>query len=142
MRILVLPTTVLIFLACLALSLPLTQARAAEEFTLGVSTDRPDAIYATGDEVCFEVKVGRGSEAVKTGSVSYVLSEDGLTQLGAGAVDLSGEPVVIKGQMSKPGFLRCRVTFKTPDGKSVGATAGAAVSPEKIGLSMPVPGRF
>ncbi len=142
MRTKALPPTLRVFLTCLALSLPIAQAKAAEQYTLRVSTDRADAIYCTGDEVRFQVNVSLGSEAVKAGSVSYILTEDGLTQLDSGAVDLSGEPVLIKGKMSKPGFLRCRVTFKTPEGKSVGAMAGAAISPDKIELSMPVPDGF
>ena len=142
MRILVLHTIARAVLAGVILAIPFAQAGAEGKLTLSVSTDRPDAIYSTGDEVCFQVKLGRGAEAVKTGSVAYVLSEDGLDQLDAGSVDLSGEPVVIKGRMSKPGFLRCRVTFKTPEGKSLGATAGAAVSPTDIEPSLPVPDDF
>ena len=110
--------------------------------TLSVSTDRPDALYLAGEKVCFEVKLVRGSEAVKTGRVGYVLSEDGINQLDAGAVDLSDEPVVIKGRMTRPGFLRCRVTFETPEGKKLGTVAGAAVSRSEIEPSMPVPDDF
>ena len=142
MRILVLPKTVRVVLAAVILAIPPAQAGAAGKLALSVSTDRPDAIYSTGEEVCFEVKLTRGAEAVKTGSASYVLSEDGLKQLAAGAVDLSGEAAVIKGRMSRPGFLRCWVTFNTAEGKSLGAMAGAAVSPTEIKLSMPVPDDF
>ena len=142
MRILVLPKTARAVLTGVILAIPLAQAGAEGKLTLSVSTDRPDAIYSTGEEVCFQVKLSRGAEAVKTGSASYVLDEDGLNQLDAGSVDLSDEPVVLKGQMSKPGFLRCRVTFKTPEGKPLGAVAGAAVSPTEIEPSMPVPDDF
>ena len=142
MRILVLPKTARAVLTCVILAIPFAPAGAEGKLALSVSTDRPDAIYSTGDEVCFQVKLSRGAEAVKTGSVGFVLSEDGLDQLDAGSVDLSGEPVVIKGRMSRPGFLRCRVTFETPEGKPLGATAGAAVSPTEIEPSTPVPDDF
>ena len=142
MSILVLRGMIRVILAGVILAIPLAQAGAEEKLSLSVSTDRPDAIYAAGDEVCFQVKLSRGSESVKAGSVDYVLSEDGLNQLDAGPVDLSGQPVVIKGRMSQPGFLRCRVTFKTPEGKSLGAVAGAAVSPTQIEPSMSAPDDF
>lgn len=115
-------------------------------FALKVVTDRENALYEVGDEAAFLISVSHGEDAVTEGSVSFVVDDflagGKAAGLPEGKVSLDEKPVrvVVKGRA--PEFLRCRVTFKPVDGKSLSATAAAAFSPEKIGLSLPVPDDF
>lgn len=122
-------------------------ARAADPaFALKVVTDREDALYKVGDEATFVISVSDGEAAVTEGSVSFVVDDflvgGKATGLPEGKVTLGEQPVrvVVKGRA--PEFLRCQVTFTPADGKPLRATASAAFSPEKIGLSLPVPDDF
>ena len=133
----------LLVLAPLATAATPSAPQAAEKsYAVKLSTERAGAVYETGEEVKFIVRVTCGDELVDNGEVSYVLDDEGPNQLGSGSVALAGKPAVISGRMAKPGFLRCRVTFKPADGKPAGAVAGAAISPEEIEPSLPVPDDF
>lgn len=118
----------------------------ADEFALTVVTDREDAIYEVGDAATFVITLRQGETHVDEGTVSYTV--DNFLQSGKaaglpeGKLLLDGEPVkvVVKGQ--RPGFLRCQVTYRTGDGKSVRSVAGAGFSPTKIMPSLPVPDDF
>lgn len=111
-----------------------------------VVTDRESAIYEVGEEAAFQITVFRGKERVTDGNATFYV-DDFLTGgkvvgLPEGAVALGVEParVVVKGR--RPEFLRCQVIYTPGEGKAVRAIAGAAFSPEKIELSLPVPGDF
>ncbi|MEN6498323.1 MAG: acetylxylan esterase, partial [Thermoguttaceae bacterium] len=120
-------------------------SRSAEKtqagFAVQVAADRDSAIYQTGEEVRFVIKVVEGGVNAGAGQVQYVLDDEGPNELGKGSLPLAGQPVVVTGKMAKPGVLRCRVTFKAGD-KTLTALAGAAISPEKIPPSMRVPEDF
>ena len=115
---------------------------AEAKYAVSVDTDRPDAIYETGDAVRFLVQVKQAGQSVTAGEVRYTLTEDGVNAQGNGAVQLSEQPAVITSRMDKPGFLQCRVTWQAGDGKTASALAAAAVSPTKIAPSLPVPDDF
>ncbi|MBN2295138.1 MAG: acetylxylan esterase [Pirellulales bacterium] len=130
------------------LCLMLPAVALAASVKLDVNTEHPNAIYKMGEDVKFIVSISSDKKPVTTGTVRYVLNEDGLNKLGEGKVELGTKPAVITGRMAKPGFLRCTVYYrpKTVDGKkapgAATAIAGAAISPEKIEPSMPVPDDF
>ncbi len=115
---------------------------AAASVKLDVNTERSDAVYKIGDEVKFLVSVTSDAKPLTAGMVQYVLSENGMNTLGQGMVELGPEPAVVVGRMTKPGFLRCKVSYKPVIGKPVTAMAGAAISPEEIQMSLPVPDDF
>lgn len=131
----------LCLLSVLALCFTTVLRAADKDFALQVATDRADAIYQTGEEVRFVIKVLEGGVAAAAGEISYVLDDEGPNQFAQGTLPLAGQPVVVTGKMAKPGFLRCQVSFKAPD-KVLKALAGAAISPEKIAPSLPVPDDF
>ena len=116
-----------------------TTLQAAE---VKVVTDRPDALYKTGEEVKFLITAADGKTPVTAGKVAYVLTNDGLDKVADGAVELGAEPALVAGTLDKPGFLQCEVTFQATDGKPVRAMAGAGISPTDIPPSMPVPDDF
>ncbi|EMI21834.1 cephalosporin-C deacetylase, partial [Rhodopirellula maiorica SM1] len=121
-------------------------AAAAETFSLSIVTDRDDALYKVGEEAAFLVTLEKEGKSVEQGSLSYVVDDflksgkaggypQGETTLGE-----SPTRVVVKG--SKPGFLRCTVTYKPSDGKPIKAAVGAGFSVLQIEPSMPVPDDF
>ncbi|MDA0282630.1 MAG: acetylxylan esterase [Planctomycetota bacterium] len=115
-------------------------------YSLQVVTDPANALYEVGEEATFLITVSRAKESVTEGSVVFIV-DDFLTGgksagLPEGQAPLGDKPtrVVVKGR--RPEFLRCQVTFTPDDGKPVRAIAAAGFSPEKIGLSLPVPDDF
>ena len=114
--------------------------------TLKVVPDRESAIYDVGEEAAFVITVSRGDERVTDGSVSFVvddfLSSGKAAGLPQGNVELGDGPTKVVAKGRRPEFLRCQVTYTPAEGKAVRASAGVGFSPEKIGLSLPVPDDF
>ncbi|MDZ7620043.1 MAG: acetylxylan esterase [Patescibacteria group bacterium] len=132
------PRVACLFAALLTI-LASTTLQAAE---VKVVTDRPDALYNTGEQVQFLITAVDGETPITTGKVAYVLTNDGLDKVADGTVELGAEPAAVAGTLAKPGFLQCEVTFQAADGKPVRAMAGAGISPTDIPPSMPVPDDF
>ena len=132
--------------AWVTIAISSTVLHAAETLSLKVTPDRESAVYEVGEEAVFLITVSRGEVRVSVGNVSFVVDDflKGGTAAGLpdGLVALGAEParVVVKGR--RPEFLRCQVTYTPDDGKAVRASAGVGFSPEKIGLSLPVPDDF
>ena len=99
-----------------------------------VTTDRADAIYDVGDKVTFNIEV-----SAKEGEIAYALSEDGMKTIRSGKLKPTGKPLSVSGKLSRPGFLRCTLTYAPKGKKAIRKLAAAAIAPEKIGLSLPVP---
>lgn len=112
---------------------------------LEVKTDRPDARYAVGEVVSFQIKGTRSlpgkkpvTQAAAELEVSYVLSKDGHEPRPMQKVKLAADGTAkVTGKLDEPGFLLLRVT-----GGNSPALASAAIEPEKIPASMPVPEDF
>lgn len=111
-------------------------------FDVDVTTERPDAVYSVGEEVRFLVKVTKDGAPVSSGTVDYILFEDGLTRVLAGSVPLGESPAVILGRLDSPGVLQCEVVCQPEGGDKITQLAAAAVSPFEIGPSLPAPGDF
>ena len=120
----------------------------AAPISLDVSTEQSDAVYKIGDEVKFIIRATRDGQPLTGATATYTLSEDGINVIDQGVVKLDKTPAVVSGKMTKPGFLRCTLVYQTKDkdgkntGKPVKAMAGAAISPEAIEMSLPVPDDF
>jgi cephalosporin-C deacetylase-like acetyl esterase len=132
----------------LAASLALTAiaVQAQESYQLKVVTDRSDAIYQTEATAKFMVKLTKGKESVSAERVSYIIDDfrpatDSSIKFPKGTIAVDDQRG-ISVTSSTPGFLRCRVTFKTPGNKLLRATAAAAFSPQKIQPSLPIPDDF
>ncbi len=102
-----------------------------------VTTDRTDPIYKVGEKVTFKIEANDID-----GEISYALSEDGKKAIRSGKLKLTGKPLSVSGRLSRPGFLRCTVTHAPKSTKAIRKLAAAAIAPEKIGLSLPVPDDF
>ena len=115
-------------------------------YQLMVVTDRTDAIYEVGESAKFVVTLTKGDQAVTDAAVSYVV-DDFITDQPVdsgyprGELQTDGNSV-IEVRLLSPGFLRCEVTFVSPENETLNATAGAGFSPTKIAPSLPVPDDF
>jgi cephalosporin-C deacetylase-like acetyl esterase len=132
--------------ACAVLvSLPLCPATAAQpatDYTLTVSTARPDAIYKQGEKVVYTVKLLLDHQPVKSAEVRWTISKDGVPPIRTGHLKLSDGSGELTGELNEPGFLQCSVDFQTPAKSGLRAVAGAAIDPLAIKPSLPVPADF
>lgn len=130
-------------MALLVTSPAVAQAPAAKPtYELQVTADRPEAIYKSGEEVTFSVKLLKDDQPAAGIELNYTLSLDGYKNLSTGKTTSTEQPFGIKGTLAEPGFLRLAVTCK-PDGKGmISASAGAGFDPLAIKPSLPVPDDF
>ena len=97
-----------------------------------IGTDRPDALYACGEEATFRVSVTENGQPVTQGSVSLALTRDGGELLARKTVDLAaGRDAAIRATLDRPGFLRAQGEFGEGKQKILG-WAGAGFDPQKI----------
>lgn len=117
-------------------------AQTPARYSLTVSTDRPDALYREGQKVGFRVRLLLDGQPVRDAEVGWTISKDGVPPISTGVLKLTEGAGTVFGKLKEPGFLRCRVTFPTPDGTTLSAIAGAGVSPRRIRPSLPAPADF
>ncbi len=116
---------------------------ASAAVSVKVSADREEAIYSENEEVTFSVSAFDGEKKLDWGEVEWRLTLDGYREISKGKGTLEGgKGLSVSGKLDKPGFLLLTATFTGTDGKRVSGYGGAAVSPLKIGPSMPAPDDF
>jgi cephalosporin-C deacetylase-like acetyl esterase len=108
-----------------------------EPLELTVAADRPEAIYAAGEEAVFQITARR-----EGGPVEGMVAECEITKDGVEPTEVVQLPLVdgrarLVRALDEPGFLRVRVTV---DGTK--ATAAAGFDPWSIAPSLPAPEDF
>ncbi|MBL8828014.1 MAG: acetylxylan esterase [Planctomycetaceae bacterium] len=111
-------------------------------FALQIAADRPEAIYKSGEEVTFNIKLLKDNQPTAGVELSYTLTVDGHKQLSTGKLTSADQPVSVKGKLDEPGFLRLVVTCKPAGGAAVTGLGGAGIDPLAIKPSLPVPDDF
>ncbi len=129
-------------LAVLCSLLTLAPALASTNYSLTVTTSRPDALYRKGEDVTFTIRLLQDRLPVQEAEVQWVLSKDGVPPVLKNSLRLCNGTGTVTGRLDEPGFLQCRVNFTAPDGATCTAIAGAGVDPLKIKPSLPVPRDF
>ncbi|WP_417384792.1 acetylxylan esterase [Gimesia sp.] len=135
-----------LLLTCLHLALFLSLsafAVAADKYELKVVTDRPDALYKTGETAKFLISVLKNGEPDSGYSVEYFVDDfiSGAADFPKGRLTLGKKPILsLPVTSDKPGFLRCVVKVGAPVNQT--KIAGAGFSPQEIQLSQPVPADF
>jgi len=124
------------------IALASTWASASTNYTLSVTTDRPDAIYKQGETVTFTIKLLLDKQPVDDAMVSWIISKDGVPPTTSGKAKLAGGSAIVTGKLDEPGFLQCRASFAGPNKLVRFALGGAAIDPLQIKPSMPVPADF
>lgn len=123
-----------------------TSSAAEPKFTVSVTTDRKSAIYEVGEEAELIIRVQQDGEFGAKGSFAFTIGDFLVSgqkaKLPHGVMAIPNGPFHLKVKGRRPEFLHCLVTV-TPTGyKPIKAVATVAFSPEKIGLSLPVPDDF
>jgi cephalosporin-C deacetylase len=129
------------WILCVSLA---TVSFAQTPYSVEVKTDREDAIYKVGEQAVFSISVRQGDRIVSGAGIVKFVFDDFLNSKGFanGEGSPDEDPTEIREGLNQPGFLRCLVTYTPKEGKPVRSVASAAFSPEKIGLSLPVPDDF
>ena len=100
-------------------------------------TDRPDAIYKTGETATFVIEATRGDKPVADARITCILSKDGILPQPPLPLLLKNGKTTLTGSLAEPGFLQLSVTSEKSS-----AIASAAYDPLQIKPSMPVPDDF
>jgi cephalosporin-C deacetylase-like acetyl esterase/lysophospholipase L1-like esterase len=95
---------------------------------------QPSGIYALGETAGWNVTLPWHSP-----TVSYVIRKNNLAELARGTIT-PGHPTKIEAKLDEPGMVYVEITENTPGAKP--RALGAAVAPEKIAPSVPVPADF
>ncbi len=103
----------------------------AQQLTLKVTTDRPEAMYKVSETATFTIEASQPAE------VTLVFSKDGLQPQPAKKVTINAGKLALTSKLDEPGFLQLRAT----SGKTT-SLAAAAYDPLQIKPSMPVPDDF
>ena len=97
--------------------------------------DHTDCLYRLGEDAVVTITATNGAgEAVRTGSVRVEWDNYGRRNLGVVKEWNFAEknPLVVKGALDKPGFMRVRVQGKDSEGAWIGCQWGVGFEPEKI----------
>lgn len=116
--------------------------KTSTNYVLSVAADRADAIYQRDEPVTFNVRLTLDQQLVKDAEVQWTISKDGVPPTKSGLLKLANGNGSVTGQLDEPGFLQCRVTFRTPADRPLTAVGGAGVDPLQIKPSLPVPPDF
>jgi cephalosporin-C deacetylase len=136
----VLGLAALLFPTCARAQAPSTTVKPA--YKLQITTDRPEAIYKSGEEATFQVQLLRGDQPAPGVELNYTLSVDGHKTLSTGKTSSTDRSAGVKGTLTEPGFLRLTVSCK-PEGQTpLTAMAAAGFDPLAIKPSLPVPDDF
>ncbi len=139
--------TVLFLVGCLIAVSWNATTQAASKYTLTVKADRAGALYKTGEQATFRIQVTCDGQPVPEGSVSYAV-DDYITDhpepnsYPKGSIELEDGIAAIPVTSDRPLFLRCRVSFVTPEKKQLQAVGGLGFSPLEIKPSLPLPNSF
>lgn len=110
-----------------------------------ISFDHEDALYKVGEEATFTISALDASGApADSGVLTIRGTNDGRDVLGTATVDLASEqPSTYTYGLSKPGFVKVFVDWKSADGsEKKDALAGVGFEPEKIKPGQPKPDDF
>jgi cephalosporin-C deacetylase-like acetyl esterase len=115
---------------------------ASTNYLLTVSAGQAGAIYRQGEPVAFGIRLRLGEDPVNDAEVQWTISKDGVPPIQTGTVKLTNGRGTVTGKLDEPGFLQCRVMYKSPAQTTLSALAGAGIDPLQIKPSQPVPDDF
>jgi len=107
---------------------------------LRVSADRSKAVYEENEPVVFRVDPGEDVRSLP-GSLNYSIKRDGFVTIRSGVLSRDGLPSDVEVLSDSPGFIRMSVQV-VEAGAAQSVDAAAAIAPERIRPSLPVPDDF
>ena len=112
---------------------------AASGFDFKIENDHTNLIYAVGEEAVFKVTALSEGLVLTSGTVEMCLDNFGPSVLASNCVDLAkGNPFVVKGRLTEPGFLRLTLSAAGTKPK----VWGVGYEPEKLEKGSPSPEDF
>lgn len=119
----------------------------AAKYQVTVRAERPSAIYKMGETARFVVQVTCDDKPMSTGSITYavdnfITDRPSARDFPKGRAQLADGEVTVSVTDRRPEFLRCNVSYVTPDKNTVRDVAGVGFSPLEIQPSLPVPADF
>ncbi len=116
---------------------------AAQTYTIDMATDRANALYKQGETATFFVTVKKDGQPFENAEIKWRLTKDNVAPfITYGSKTLENGTASFSGTLDEPGFLTCRIDFKSPEGKPAGGRAGAAFDPQDIKTCAIVPDDF
>jgi len=128
------------FVFLLGCMLPVSAQPPQKLVTVIVTPDRSSWQYHVNDPVTFTIQVLKHENPVQNVAVDYEIGPEFFGKQTKDVVLKEGK-LTLKSSMSKPGFLRCKVTAKV-DGQTYDGMATAGIDPEKIQPTTKEPGDF
>jgi cephalosporin-C deacetylase len=121
--------------------LALASAAAAQTPALVIKavTDRPQALYQTGETARFDLTVTQDGKPLAQGQIQCSLSKDGVEPKREETLQIKDGKATLTGTLGEPGFLLLRASIA---GQKDFAQASAGFSPQEIKPSLPVPDDF
>ena len=107
---------------------------------LRVSTERSSAVYGESEPIVFRVDPGQDLRSLP-GSLNYSIRRDGCAIVKSGVLSRDDLPSEVEVRSDAPGFIRMSVQV-VQAGATQNADAAAAIAPERIHPSLPVPDDF
>lgn len=128
--------------ACLLVLVALAVLGAGEapKPVLAVATDKPEALYATGETVRFRITLTANGAPVAGRALAWTITRDGIAEPLTGSIVSSAEPMLVEASLDQPGFALC--TVSASNDPSLIARAGAGFSPLAIRASAQPPEDF
>jgi cephalosporin-C deacetylase-like acetyl esterase len=115
----------------------------AGKVAVTIHPDRENALYQCGEEATFTINVNEDGGQLTQGSLSVKLSLDGGKNIATKVLKLTGRPIVIKGTLKEPGFLRCNAVLASSNfKKKPSGCACVGYEPEKIKPAVNEPDDF
>ncbi len=115
-----------IYAACLA-TLALTAAGYGQSLT--VTSQRPSAVYSTGETVEWMIESENNSQ---NAVIPYTLKSNGLKVITSGNIELKDGRANLSYVATEPGALLAQFTAKNAEGKETKYFGGAVVDPDKF----------
>lgn len=103
------------------------------------ATDRPQALYQTGETARFDLTVTQDGKPLAQGQIHCSLSKDGVEPKREETLQIKDGKATLTGTLGEPGFLLLRASIA---GQKDFAQASAGFSPLEIKPSLPVPDDF
>ncbi|WP_099464690.1 acetylxylan esterase [Parabacteroides provencensis] len=103
----------------------------SKEITVMVSPDKADCLYTENEPCTFTIRVFKAQNELKGVTVDYELGPIEYPAEKKTNQPLKNGKLEVKGRMSVPGFLRCKVTAHV-NGRDYSGLATVGYAPEKI----------
>lgn len=118
------------------------QSQQGQYIRIMVSPSKPDMVYSTKEEITFDIAIYKFGQLIPNAAISYSYGPEMMKPVKVDSVTLvKGSTTLKVGEMDKPGFFRCHVTY-TENGITYQNSGTAGVSPEQIKPTAELPDDF